>query len=158
MEELSLPELSAEIGVVLAELSAEWPNVPEGERFGYLKTKLAPYPFHIQNVVFASFNLGRDQIMLKREEYERGERRLGFLWGVGFILILIALAFLAPNPTLWQYTLFRIVLALAAAGFTNYIEGMLNIKWKFIRAAGPLAVFVIVFFFSPAALVTNPPH
>jgi hypothetical protein len=47
-------------------------------------------------------------------------------------------------------------LALAAAGVAALIPGFIDVKYKgLIRAGGALAVFVVVFFLPPAALVTS---
>jgi hypothetical protein len=78
---------------------------------------------------------------------------LAFVFGVVFVTALLTLAVLFSEPTPFQYTVFRIVLALAAAGVAAVIPGILNVKLSFgVRAGGALAVFVIVYFFSPAAL------
>jgi hypothetical protein len=70
------------------------------------------------------------------------------------VAVLIVVAIAVPNPTGFQYTVFRIVLALAAGGVAAMIPGFLQVKVStFIRAGGALAVFVIVYFYSPAALV-----
>ncbi|MDV3458381.1 hypothetical protein RZN05_15390 [Sphingomonas sp. HF-S4] len=63
-----------------------------------------------------------------------------------------------PEPTSYQYTVFRIILALAAAGFASFLPGFLHVRLNTgIRAGGALAAFVIVYFFAPAAL-TAPDH
>lgn len=87
---------------------------------------------------------------------KQNERTLAFAFGVVFIVTLIGLALFVPNPTPFQYTVFRIVLALAAAGvavtFTGFIEITIP-SW--IKAGGALAVFAIVFFYNPASLITS---
>jgi hypothetical protein len=84
------------------------------------------------------------------------ERVLAFLFGVCFVVVLLVLAIVFPNPTPFQYTVFRIVLALAAAGTAAMIPGFITARVStVIRAGGALAVFVIVFFFSPAGLVKS---
>lgn len=76
--------------------------------------------------------------------------------GVVFLIILLALAIAVPEPSPFQYTVFRIVLALAAAAFATTIPGFLEVVISgFARATGAIAVFLIVFFFSPAGLVTE---
>lgn len=76
--------------------------------------------------------------------------------GIVFLIILLALAIAIPNPTPFQYTVFRIVLALAAAAFAATIPGFLEVTVSGIaRATGAIAVFLIVFFFSPARMVTD---
>lgn len=81
------------------------------------------------------------------------ERHLAFAFGVVFVIVLLVLATLVPNPTPFQYTVFRIVLALAAGGVAAMIPGFLTVTVpNFLRAGGALAVFVIVYFYSPAEL------
>lgn len=81
------------------------------------------------------------------------ERIVAFVFGVVFVLLIMAIALWLPNPTPFQYTVFRIVLALAAAGVAAMLPGFLEVTVKtWIRAGGALAVFVIVYFYSPAGL------
>jgi hypothetical protein len=81
------------------------------------------------------------------------EKQLAFGFGALFIVALFIVVFFVPNPTPFQYTVLRIVLALAAAGvavtFTGFVEIAIS-GW--IKAGGALAVFVIVFFYNPATL------
>ena len=81
------------------------------------------------------------------------EKVLAFVFGVVFVVVLLAVAFFVPNPTAFQYTVFRIVLALAAAGVAAMIPGFLAVNIStWLRAGGALAIFVIVYFYAPAAL------
>jgi hypothetical protein len=81
------------------------------------------------------------------------EKVLAFVFGVVFVSVLLIVALLVPEPKPFQYTVFRIVLALAAAGVAAVIPGILMVNpWKWLRAGGALAVFVIVYFYAPAAL------
>jgi hypothetical protein len=76
-----------------------------------------------------------------------------FAFGVIFIIVLLILAIKFPNPTPFQYLVFRIVLALAAAGVAAMIPGFLRVDVSnVVRAGGALGVFVVVFFFNPAKL------
>ena len=77
------------------------------------------------------------------------ETLLAFVFGVIFVLLLL---FLQPKEG--QEQIFRIVISLAAAGVAAVIPGMVNIsatggKRFTIRAAGAMAVFVIVYLFNP---------
>jgi hypothetical protein len=89
------------------------------------------------------------------------DQLLAFGFGVGFILLLVILAVAIPNPTDSTFYVFRVVLALAAAGFATAIVGLLSIKlsggrrWQ-IRAGGAIVLFLVVFFGKPATLVTSP--
>ncbi len=84
------------------------------------------------------------------------ERIAIFIFGVVFVAAILVLAFLFPNPTNFQYEICRIVLALACAGVATLLSGFLEFEIpKFIKAGGALAVFVIVYFYSPASLVVD---
>ncbi len=82
---------------------------------------------------------------------------LAFFFGLCFVAALLVLAVWFPQPTQFQYTVFRIVLALAAAGVAGVIPGMISLKAQpgtalLIHAGGALAVFVMVYLLAPAAL------
>jgi|SRR5712664_3090858 len=85
---------------------------------------------------------------------------IAFSFGVTFVAALIILAIRFPEPTSFQYNVFRIVLSLAAAGAAAMIPGFINIEVNpttglLIRAGGAIAVFVVVFFFNPAQLAAQ---
>jgi hypothetical protein len=89
---------------------------------------------------------------------------LAFVFGVLFVTAILMLATLVPTPTKTQYEIFRIVIALAAGGVGAVIPGLLNLQMNLglterqrltIRAGGALAVFVIVYFYSPAQAVVS---
>jgi hypothetical protein len=78
---------------------------------------------------------------------------LAFIFGVVFVGVLMVVAIAFPQPSPFQYTVFRIVLALAAAGVAAMIPGLLEVRFgKWLSATAALAVFVIVYFLAPAAL------
>ena len=86
------------------------------------------------------------------------ERQVAVAFGKVFVITMLALAVWVPNPTPFQYTVFRIVLALATAGLAATIPGFIEVTFpNWIRAGGALAVFVIVFFYNPASLVVPTP-
>jgi hypothetical protein len=57
---------------------------------------------------------------------------------ISFSLLLV-LAIFFPNPTDFQYFIFRTVIALAAAGVAALIPGLLQIKIPAIQAGGALS-------------------
>jgi len=80
-----------------------------------------------------------------------------FTFGVIFVVVLLILAIVFPHPTPFQYLVFRIVLALAASGIAALVPGFIEVNVsKWLRAGGAIAIFVLVYFFSPADLVTEP--
>jgi len=83
-----------------------------------------------------------------------------FFFGVLFIILIVILAIALPEPTEFQYLVFRIVLALAGAGFAVSLSGSLEVflplfKQGSIKAAAGFAAFVILFFFNPASIVVD---
>ena len=82
------------------------------------------------------------------------ERLIALACGVIFVAAILTLAVFIPTPSPFQYQVFRIVLALAAAGFVSMTPGFLQVTIStWMRAGGALAVFVIVYFYNPATLV-----
>jgi hypothetical protein len=84
-----------------------------------------------------------------------------FAFGVIFVAALLVFALFVPNPTIQQFEIVRIILALAAGGVAAIIPGFLNLQMGAgahltLRAGGALAVFAIVYFFSPAHWAPSP--
>lgn len=107
----------------------------------------------------APVNLAVRQLGLIRKRGKQlmlAEQLAVFVFGVAFVITLLALAVLFPEPSDFQYVVFRIVLALAAAGVAAFIPGFIEVKIEtWLRAGGAMAVFVVVYFFSPANLVSQ---
>jgi hypothetical protein len=81
-----------------------------------------------------------------------------FIFGVVFVTAILVLAFVFPSPTDMQYLVMRIVLALATAAVATLLTGFINVEIpNFVKAGGAFAVFVIVYWYNPAALVAKPP-
>lgn len=81
------------------------------------------------------------------------ERMFALIFGVIFVAAILVIAIRISTPTPFQYAVFRITLSLAAAGFVSMTPGFLTVEvGRNIRAGGALAVFIVVFFFAPAAL------
>ena len=89
----------------------------------------------------------------KDAEHRTTQLFLAFAFGVVFLGIILCIAFIVPNPTVFQYQVFRITLALAAGGVAAMIPGILNVRLpNFLTAGGALALFVVVYFYSPAQI------
>jgi len=86
------------------------------------------------------------------------ERWLAFGFGVVFVVVMLAIALFVPNPTPTQWFTFRVVLALAAAGVGALLPGLISVTaGPYMKAGGALALFVLVYWFNPAKLVTSAP-
>lgn len=87
------------------------------------------------------------------ETISNAEKITGFIFGAVFVTALLILSLFIPDPTPTQYATFKTILALAAAGVGGILAGTLHVtgtiqKWS-IRAGGAIALFVIVYFFTP---------
>ena len=89
---------------------------------------------------------------------QAAEKAAVFVFGTFFIVTLLVIAIQFPTPTRFQYEVFKVVLALAAAGFAAMIPGLLGVKVPGIKAGGAIAVFVLVMYKSPADFVVTPPQ
>lgn len=86
------------------------------------------------------------------------EKLLAAGFGVLFVVVTLILALVVKQPTPFQYLVFRIVFALSASGVASMLPGFVEVRIpNFVRAGGALAVFVLVMFFNPAPLVSQPP-
>ena len=87
------------------------------------------------------------------------EKITAFLFGAIFLATFLVIAIIFPNPTPFQYTIFRIILSLACAGVAAVIPGFLSVRTDnlriVIRAGGAIAVFVIVYLLNPAQLAVQ---
>lgn len=97
------------------------------------------------------FNNNKVLIMNKKTQ-----TLISFSFGVVFVIVLLVIAFTTPDPTDFQYTIFRIVLSLAAGGVVAAFPGFIEVTFgKWLRSGGALAVFVLVYFYAPAAISTQ---
>jgi hypothetical protein len=80
---------------------------------------------------------------------------LAFVFGCLALAAVLWLAFRSESLSDQQFEILRIVLALAGGGVGAVIPGFLDVKLKAgtrlaLRASGALAVFVVLYFWSPA--------
>src|SRR5271166_3776825 len=83
------------------------------------------------------------------------EMALAFVFGGVALAAVLWLAFRAETLNEQQFEILRIVLALAGGGVGAVIPGFLDVSLKAstklaLRAGGALAVFVVLYFWSPA--------
>ena len=82
-----------------------------------------------------------------------------FVFGVVFVVTMLLIAVFTPNPSGFQYTIFRIVMALAAGGVVAAYPGFIEVKFgKWLRAGGALAVFSVVYHINPAPIDESNPQ
>lgn len=67
-----------------------------------------------------------------------------FYIGCGGLIGALLLAIAFPRPTEFQLVTFAIFIGLSSAGIATGLSGMLDIQTTWVKAGGPLAVFVFV--------------
>jgi len=92
-----------------------------------------------------------------QEKYRHLYTLLAFGTGTAFLIALLAISLMWPNPTPPQLKVQAAILALAAAGFATVISGLMNITVKLgtqlvVGAVGALAVLVLFYLVNPAVL------
>ncbi len=76
--------------------------------------------------------------------------------GLVFMCVIVGIAFAIPDPTDFQLDVFQVVLALAAAGVSALIPGLVKVQVKgWVTGFGAMAVFVLVYTYNPPARVAN---
>jgi hypothetical protein len=83
------------------------------------------------------------------------EKFLAFCFGVIFAIILVIVAIAIPNPTNFTLFVFRVILALVAAGIGAVLPGLMEINLPGVRAGGALALAAVVYFVNPPALIRD---
>jgi hypothetical protein len=145
--------------VATDDISADGSNF--GGLSGWICTERKPKPSFPKVAGCCRF-FGMSERAEKRKRAD-WERTLIFVFGIGVVFLLLYLAVAYREPSAFQYAVFRTVLALAAAGVAALVPGVLHLELPWagagfaLKAGGALAVFVIVYFFSPAALVVSSP-
>lgn len=79
------------------------------------------------------------------------------LWIGGVLLTIpIVALFFIPEPSSYQFFAFRVCFSLGGAGVASHIPGWLNVNIKnWVKAGGAIAIFVLLWFFNPPALITT---
>jgi energy-coupling factor transporter transmembrane protein EcfT len=84
------------------------------------------------------------------------DRVLALLFCTFFLLVILLIAIYFPVPTLFQYRVFKTVLALAAAGFGAALPGIFEFNpGKFVRCGGALLLFAAVYYTNVAGRIIN---
>lgn len=87
------------------------------------------------------------------------DKALAFVFGVTFVVILLLIAIFDRKPTPLAIFIYRVVLALAAAGIGAVLPGLIDVNINpIVRAGGAIALFVLVYMFKPAELLVQDPE
>lgn len=108
---------------------------------------------YIENVENVTIVQGGGGMPMDSERRKFIEKCIAAAGGFLFVMSLLVLTVVIPQPTISQSETFRTVMAVGAAGCAAVIPGFLNLKFgKWLSAGGALAVFAAVYFLSPAVL------
>lgn len=85
--------------------------------------------------------------------------------GIAGLVGMLAIAIYIPNPTVWQQLVFRLAIALFVSAAVAVVPGFLNVRLRAkgwgtylkVVAGGAIAVFVLVWFYSPPAVQPEQP-
>lgn len=87
-----------------------------------------------------------------------GNKHLIFLFGMVCLIGVVTLVFCFDELNPAQYTVVKTIMAIGVAGVASLLPGTINVKINpGIKAVGAVAVFVLVYFFSPAPPASNQP-
>nr|WP_319514377.1 hypothetical protein [uncultured Cohaesibacter sp.] len=145
-------------------LVAELEKIPPEDHLDYIHKRVAELPLSsdvrelISHFVVATIYAAKSGGVKMPEDRQSSvwEKATAAFCGVGFMIALIVLAIAFPEPTLFQYEVFRIILSVAVAGFVAVIPGLLHVEIPGIaKGTGALAVFLLVYFYNPAQLVVE---
>jgi hypothetical protein len=91
----------------------------------------------------------------KAQGQKAQQQYAAYFFGVAFVVTMLVIAVLVPDPQTFPLFIFRSVMALSAAGVAAMIPGFLNVQLgTSTRAGGAIAVFVIMYFLNPPDLVS----
>jgi hypothetical protein len=144
---------------VAGRLLEDMKRVPRGrERIAFILGRVSTLAPEIRGPVELLLFAMKDEMEVVSDETRTSwEKPAAVGFGIAFMVSLLVLAVVVPNPTPFQYEVFRIVLAIGVAGFAASISGLLHVQiGGWLQATGALAVFAIVYFYSPAKLIVDP--
>jgi uncharacterized integral membrane protein len=140
-------------------LCARAAAIPIDQRNKYIDKQIMTLP--VSDVLKTALqNMMSVKEITTRESMGAKEKVAGYVFGVVFVLIILILAIFIPNPTAFQYFVFRVVLSLAAAGVGGVLSGFLTVVFgngakPWLQAGGGLAVFAVVYLVNPAKLAVD---
>ena len=152
-----------EIDEKITEILAYLMTIPLEERqqtlIDKLNVEILDHQIHrsILLVVAANTQIISEVTVKKMASWEKFTVGAG---GAVFLVALLVIAIVIPQPSDFQLFVFRLILSLAAAAVGAVIPGFLEVSGKkeklTLRAGGAIALFVIVYLLNPPALIHQP--
>lgn len=152
---MTLPQLKAEVHRIIAFL----PRVPPEDRRKVFLQELEKLPGPNEREIALSLVSTAVDLSDNPHDMKTWEKITMIASGAIFLLVILALAVLVPEPKPFQIFAFRVVLAVAASAFGCAIPGLLHIEGRVamftLRAGGALALALLVYKFNPPELITR---
>jgi hypothetical protein len=136
--------------------------------FAYVCDALRKLPADVREpceyLYFQGHSIGISRVEAKYTvQAQQGKRETRHFWSsVSLLLLIVGISVFKPEPSPWQMTVFRLVMALSAGGLVAYLPGMLTIQGTLpassflnnakLRASGSFAVFVLVYYYGPTIM------
>jgi hypothetical protein len=146
---------------------ARW--LPVDQRFEFMKEKLKELPDLARDaceiLVFETETyVSHIHAMTDQSTQSSRQREVRFFYAACIFLVLVLLAiFAVPSPTPAQFFVMRLIASCASAAFVAYLPGFIQVQADIkkmgwlengrVRAAGALAVWIIVWESNPPALL-----
>ncbi len=84
-----------------------------------------------------------------------GSPKMSVWIGVASLAAILAAVLFVPCPSSAQFFVFRLILALGAAGIGSILPGFINIDSGVAKAGGALGLFALVYLLNPAMLIAD---
>ncbi len=155
--------LRAHIGRIRAEIAAKGLSGPS--EFEYVRVSLSQLDNDLREpcefLYFQGHSIGIGRIEAKYTVLAQKEQReKRYFWtSLAMLLVVLAISLFIPGPSVFQITVLRLIMALAAAAFVAFLPGMLTIQGTLppsnflnkgaVKASGAGAVFLLVYYYAP---------
>ncbi|MFO1498377.1 MAG: hypothetical protein U1G07_08300 [Verrucomicrobiota bacterium] len=150
---MGIRELKVEVYRICATLA----RAPRSKRLSLLRREIEQLPEDCREIALSlvSTALATTEGTASMQTWEKITMMAA---GIIFVGVLLALAWFVPEPTAFQFFVFRVVLALAGSAFVSALPGLLQVEGRIkswvVRAGGSLGVFVLIYSLNPPRLLT----
>lgn len=117
----------------------------------------------VEDIAYMMLTEGEDARASETERRNMVEKVLAFIFAIVAFGLLVASAVIYPEPTEYQWQVFRTLLSVAAGGFAAVLPGALGVEFTWggitLRATLALGVWLIVYLFAPGrSALYDPAH
>lgn len=135
--------------------------VPNASRLQWARQRFCELPEPPRTEYETLFFAGGDVLEYQRAEWQHRERVFLMVFAAVLVIFLAVVAIAIPNPTRTTFWILRLLATFNAGAIGAFLPGSLDVTVKrpsfTVRAAGALALAVIVYLVNPPALATGDP-